>query len=51
MKYEAEKKEFVEGFLFIFDERTGELELVETEDKSSEETEADLCCENDIVQE
>jgi len=50
MKSQAEKKEFVEKFLFIFDEKTGELELVETEDKSSEETKADWCSENDIVE-
>jgi hypothetical protein len=38
MKYEAEKKQLVDGLVFIFDQRTGELEVVETQTNCHAET-------------
>ncbi|MBI2486293.1 MAG: hypothetical protein HYW01_04915 [Deltaproteobacteria bacterium] len=38
MKYEGEKKQLVDGLVFIFDQRTGELEVVETQNNCDGET-------------
>lgn len=37
MKYKAEKKQLEDGLVFIFDQRTGELEVVETQNNCREE--------------